>query len=140
MTTNLQTTSLPGALLRNTLVGNALFSVTTGLISFVDAAPLAEWMGLGSPWLLRVLGVGLLLFGAEVGWIALRSADLRQAGRVILALDVAWVVASILLLSAGWLALTEAGFWTVVIVADMVACLAVLEYIGLRRLENQKGA
>jgi hypothetical protein len=140
MTTHVQTATAPGSLLRNTLLGNALFSIATGLICLLDAAPVAQWMGITSPWLLQALGLGVLLFGLEVGWIALRSTDLRRAGQVILALDVAWVAASVLLVMSGWLALTQAGFWAVVIVADIVALLAVLEFFGLRGLEHRQDA
>lgn len=119
--------------LRGVLLGNSAFSLLTGLICLLDAALLATWTGLQPPLIFTVLGVVLLAFGIEVGWIALRMKEIRLPARIIFALDGAWVAASILVLVGGWLPFTTAGVWIVVIVADVVAVFAVLEYMGLRR-------
>ena len=54
--------------------------------------------------------------------------------RLALAADIAWVVGSavVLLLPASW---TAAGVAGIVVVALIVADLAILEYLGLRRLD-----
>ncbi len=53
--------------------------------------------------------------------------------RVILVADIAWVAASalVLMLPASW---TTAGIAGIVVVAVIVADIAILEYLGLRRL------
>ena len=53
--------------------------------------------------------------------------------RVIFAADLAWVAGSVLVLAlpATW---TTAGIAGIVVVALIVADLAILEYLGLRRL------
>lgn len=116
------------------LLSNATFGVVSALICLLWAQPLAVGLGLTQPVIVTVLGVGLLLFAAEVAWIAIRTPEDRRALTIIFALDVAWVIASAIILLGGWLPLTPAGTWTIIVVADIVAVFAVLEFIGLRRM------
>lgn len=64
----------------------------------------------------------------------MRLSDIRPYGRLIFWADVAWVSVSAALLGAGQAPLTNAGMWLVILIADMVAIFALLEYLGLRRL------
>lgn len=130
----------PASLLRRTLLGNGAFSLLIGVVCLVEATALAAWTGIQPALVFTVLGVLLVPFALALVWLALFVAEIRTAGRIILALDVAWVVASVLLLLSGWLPLTDAGWWAVVLVADGVAIFAVLEYWGLRRLNTEGGA
>jgi hypothetical protein len=57
-----------------------------------------------------------------------------RKARIIFALDILWVVGSILLLIADPLTLSNEGKWIVLILADAVGVFAVLEYFGLRRM------
>jgi hypothetical protein len=118
------------------LLSNAAFGVVCGVICLVWARPLAAAFGGAPPMILTVLGVGLLLFAAELAWIAHRMPENRRVLTIIFALDVAWVIASALLLLAGWIPFTPGGTWTVILVADVVAVFAVLEFIGLRRMRG----
>jgi hypothetical protein len=121
------------ALVRRTLVGNALFSELTGLALLLFSAPIARFLGVAPSWPLLVIGAGLLLFGTQV-YLSSRPRPLDRRGVwVIVGLDAGWVVASALLLIAGWLPLTQGGAWTVLLVADAVATFAVLQVLGLRR-------
>ncbi len=121
-------------LLRRALLGNAVFSVLTGCFLLFDAALVDAALGLGNPLVLQVMGALIVLFAAEVAWIALRQPLNRKHAQIILVLDVAWVVASAIILLMGLLSPTVAGQWGFVIVADIVACFAILEWIGLRRM------
>jgi hypothetical protein len=116
------------------LIGNAAFGILCGLICLLWTQPLAVALGIEPPVIVTILGVGLLLFAAELIWIALRAPADRRLLSIIFGLDVAWVIGSAILLLSGWLPLTTAGTWTVLVVADVVAIFAVLEFIGLRRL------
>jgi hypothetical protein len=49
-------------------------------------------------------------------------------------LDALWVSGSVIILFTDLVPLTTVGYWAVAIVADIVAVLAILQYIGLRRL------
>jgi len=128
-------------LLRRTLWGNAVFSVISGAALAIFAGPFAaaaaqepfSVAGLELATVFELLGVGVVAFGALCAWIASRQTLPESWARVIFAADIAWVAASVvvLLLPASW---TIAGVAGIVVLAVIVADLAILEYLGLRRL------
>lgn len=128
-------------LLRRTLWTNAVFSVISGVVLVAFAGPFAALateapLSVGSLELATVfllLGLGVVAFGAIAGWAASREILPRGWAQVIFAADVVWVAGSalVLLLPAAWSAIGIAG---IVVVALIVADIAVLEYLGLRRL------
>ncbi|MCW5733002.1 MAG: hypothetical protein KIS73_02690 [Enhydrobacter sp.] len=128
-------------LLRRTLWGNAIFSVVSGVVLVAFATPFAasathaplSVAGLDLAIVFELLGVGVVLFGAVCGWAASRESLPRGWARVIFAADILWVAASalVLVLPVSW---TTAGIAGIVVVALVVADLAILEYLGLRRL------
>ena len=117
-------------LLRRTLWGNAIFSIISGAVLAVFAGPFAraaahapvEVAGLDLAIVLELLGLGVIAFGALCAWVASRET-----------MPEGWVAGSVLVLAlpATW---TAAGFVGIVVVALIVADLAILEYLGLRRL------
>jgi hypothetical protein len=123
-------------LLRKTFLANVTISTLTGALLVLDAAPLAQFMGLPSPWPLVAVGLVTVAF-AFIVWQIARAypIDLTRA-RVIAWLDVAWVVASYALLLLPGLPLTTEGRWAIGLVAEVVFVLAVLEFIGLRRAQR----
>jgi hypothetical protein len=128
-------------LLRHTLWGNAVFSIISGAVLVAFAGPFAAWAthepvsvaGLDLAIVFELLGLGVVAFGALCGWAASREALPRGLAQVIFAADIAWVVGSALalMLPAAW---TGIGITGIVVVALIVADIAVLEYLGLRRL------
>lgn len=136
--TNINTTTVNGAadqLLRRVLQANMIFSGLSGLLLAAAATPLSQWLGVSATWLLVVIGIGLIGFAGLLFQIARQSPlDLRQAN-LIFWLDVAWVVGSALLLFTGWVSFTNAGWWAVLLVADVVALFAILEFVGIRRAQ-----
>jgi len=122
--------------LRRVLVGNAIFSALTALLLIFNASAVARFLGIAPAWALMLLGILLLPFAAGVFMASRRAAVDPREVRAIFALDVAWVVGSILLLAIGGLPFTPAGKWAVAIVADIVAVFAMLEWLGLRRMQK----
>jgi hypothetical protein len=130
-------------LLRRTLWGNAVFSIVSGAALAIFAAPFARaaaqapvsLMGLDLAIVFELLGVGVIAFGALCAWVASRETLPQALARAIFAGDVAWVAGSVLVLAlpASW---TTAGIVGIVVVALIVADLAILEYLGLRRLSS----
>jgi hypothetical protein len=128
-------------LLRRALWVNAVFSVVSGAVGVAFAAPFAAWAthaplsvaGLDLAIVFELLGIGVVLFGAICGWAASRDTVPQGWARVILVADIAWVAASalVLVLPAPW---TTAGIAGIVVVALIVADIAIMEYLGLRRL------
>jgi hypothetical protein len=130
-------------LLRRTLWGNAVFSVASGAGLAIFAGPFAgaaarapvEVAGLDLAIVLELLGLGVIAFGAFCAWVASRETLPEGWARVIFAADLAWVAGSVLVLAlpATW---TTAGIAGIVVLALIVADLAILEYLGLRRLST----
>jgi hypothetical protein len=130
-------------LLRRTLWGNAAFSVVSGVVLAIFAGPFAAAAsaepisvgGLDLALVFELLGIGVVAFGALCAWIASRETLPEAWARAIFAADIAWVAASIvvLLLPASW---TLAGIAGIAAIALVVADLAILEYLGLRRLNT----
>ncbi|MGZ5908209.1 MAG: hypothetical protein ACXWKQ_22885 [Reyranella sp.] len=128
-------------LLRRTVWGNAVFSIVSGAVLALFAGPFARiaaqapvaMAGLDLAIVFELLGLGVIAFGALCAWIASRRILPIAWIRVIFAADLAWVVGSVLVLAlpATW---TTAGIAGIVVVALIVADLAILEYLGLRRL------
>ena len=128
-------------LLRRTLWGNAVFSVISGAVLVAFAGPFAalateaplEVAGLELAIVFELLGLGVVAFGLIAGWAASREILPRGLARAAFAADIAWVAGSalVLLLPASWSTIGIAG---IVVVALIVADIAVLEYLGLRRL------
>ena len=128
-------------LLRRTLWGNAAFSVVSGVALAAFAGPFAKvaahgpvaLMGLDLAIVFELLGIGVVLFGVICGWVASRETLPQGWARVIFAADIIWVAASalVLVLPAPW---TTVGIAGIVVVALIVADIAILEYLGLRRL------
>lgn len=133
-------------LLRRTLWANAAFSVISGATLAIFAGPFARAatdapvsvLGLDLALLFELLGVGVVAFGALCAWIASRPELPRGLARFIFAADIAWVAGSVLVLSlpASW---TAAGIAGIVVLALIVADLAILEYLGLRKMSATNG-
>lgn len=128
-------------LLRRTLWTNAVFSVISGAVLIAFAGPFAALAtdvplsvaGLELAIVFELLGLGVVAFGALAGWAASRGTLPRGWAQAIFAADVAWVAGSalVLLVPGAWSTIGIAG---IVVVALIVADIAVLEYLGLRRL------
>ena len=129
------TLSAPSStLLRRALQGNGAFSTLSGLATLLGANAVAAFTGIEPAVVFIVLGLSLLLFAAGLFWMTRETAVNPTLARIVIILDVLWVVGSIILLLSNALPLTVAGKWAIGLVADMVALFAILQYIGLRRV------
>jgi hypothetical protein len=125
-------------LLRYSLVGNATFSTTTGLFIIVAHEWIAHLLGLPGGGGLLGLGIGLLVFAATL-LINARRPELRlaEAWAVVL-MDLAWVAGSyVSLLVASF---TVEGKWVIAIVADLVLVFALLQWMGIHRIQSHQRA
>ena len=95
--------------LRRTLRLNALTSVIGGLTAAIGAAGADRLLGTASPGWVRVVGLGLVVFGIDVG--AATMLGVRRLASVtpwISAVDLAWVAASVATIVLGWFSTTGA--------------------------------
>jgi len=127
----------PSRLLRRALQTNAVFSAISGAGILLASGSVARLLGVELSWPIALLGADLLLFAAWVGYEAMQGVLRVRRARAVLALDIAWVVASALLIALDPFGLSATGKWAVAAVADVVAIFALIEFLGLRRLRAQ---
>jgi hypothetical protein len=117
--------------LRSLLLIDAATCALMGLALESGAVPIAALTGLPAD-LLFYAGLSLLPIAAVMALVALRPA-LRPAGAwLIIVGNLAWTVASLILLVSGWVAPNGLGIACVLAQAAAVAALALLEHTALR--------
>ena len=123
-----------------TLTLDAITSAASGVLLLVAGGPIAalaspatDLFGIALPTICRAVGLFLLAFAA-LALIAARGAPIRR-GLVweVFALNVAWVIGSVILVELAWDGLTLLGRLAIIAVAAVVAVFALLQGVGLKR-------
>jgi hypothetical protein len=117
-------------LLRRALLADAASSGLSGAALAFDAQPLGALFGL-APSLLQSAGVFSLVYAVFVAFMGTRDALWRPAVWLVIGGNVLWALGSIELLMST--APTALGQAYVIAQAVLVAALAELEFMGLRR-------
>lgn len=126
------TTPEPSKLLRRALRMNGAFSTVSAVLFIAAAGPLTAWIGLNSRLWLIATGISLLVFAVGLFLIAARATlSVPEAGAAV-ALDVGWVLGSVVLLELGLF--TAGGSVAVGALAAVVLSFAVMQFLGLRQL------
>ncbi len=119
-------------LLRRALRMNGVFSTVSAAVFLAAAKPLTEWIGLNSQLWLIATGISLLVFAVGLFLIAARAQlSVPEAGAAV-ALDLGWVLGSVVLLELGLF--TAGGSVAVGALAAVVFTFAVMQFLGLRQL------
>jgi hypothetical protein len=118
--------------LRRVLMIDAAISGATGLMLVFGASLLEGLLGL-SAGLIFGAGLSLVPFAVLVAWLATREILPRAGVWAVVVCNVLWAADSILLLVSGYVTPTLLGYAFVTAQALVVAILAELEYVGLRR-------
>jgi hypothetical protein len=116
--------------IRQLLVADGLISGVTGMVMIAAAGSAAPLLNIPEP-LLRTAGVVLLPFALMV--LAFSRQVTRSRVWLVVALNLAWVLASVLVLLGGIIEPTSLGLAVVLFQAVVVAALAELQFFGLRR-------
>ncbi len=125
----------PSDMLRRTLRGNSVFSIVSGLAFTFGAAPIASLMGIpDASLIIAIMGIVVLAFAAFLWAMTTKPVLDRQLAVAVFIMDVVWVITSLIILVTNAFSLSTEGRWAILIVADIVAVFAVLEFVGLRRL------
>jgi hypothetical protein len=119
-------------LLRFALKQDAIGSGANGVVYLAAAAIFGEMFGLPAAFLYPI-GAFLVAFAAALLFLATKPRVSRPAVGVVIAVNTAWVVASVELLIAGWFPLTGLGTALVIAQAVVVAGFTALHLAGLRR-------
>jgi hypothetical protein len=89
--------------LRNTLRANAATSLAAGMLAAVAPNILDQVLGTSHPGWVRLVGIGLIVFAADVTIVAgAPTVRLARWTKGIVAADVMWVGATIATIRAGW--------------------------------------
>ena len=119
--------------LKNVLLINALSSGATGLLLLAAPDALSQLFDVSGHAPFWVTGLFLVVFAALVYYASSRKTLGRSLVKVIIYLDLLWVLGSVLLV---WLQGTTISWWgngLILGVALWVAAMAYLQQAGLRR-------
>lgn len=116
----------PASRLRAVLGVNAATSLAAGLVGTVAADWVDETLGLGSVAWTRIVSIGLIIFAIDVALVAARArASLRPAALAVSVADIAWVVATVVVLAS--VDLTTTGWIVAAVMGAGVADFALLQ-------------
>jgi hypothetical protein len=124
------------SLLRKALMGNALFSTISGLVVLFAPGWVSRVLGLGNNANLTILGIGLLVFAAILVINVRRQQVKTSDAWVAVSMDVVWVLLSCVLIFI--VPFSTAGKWVVFSVAELVLLFAVLQFVGIRRIQKSE--
>ena len=115
------------------LVSNGTFCFTSGIIFALAAQPLAGFLST-LPVVIRILGIGLILYGAFVTCMATRPIITRGFTLFTVVADSAWVLLSILFLVLPTFRFATEAKWAIGITAICVDTFATLQFLEWRKM------
>jgi hypothetical protein len=124
--------NIPSTLLRLALLADATLTSIAGISLVLGARPLGVFLAL-PPSMLQIAGLIFVPFAAFEGWLGTRTRVHRSLVFVVIAVNALWAVDSVLLLLTRWVETTPLGEIFVLGQAVVVAAIAEVEFIGLRR-------
>ncbi|HET6542389.1 MAG TPA: hypothetical protein VFG46_17985 [Chryseolinea sp.] len=120
--------------LKNVLLVNALSSGATGLGLIAFAAPVAILFGISEATPVIEVGVFLFAFAILVFREGRRTTPNLRMVKLIIILDISWVLVSLLVVVLQLFYLTPIGYFGIGAVALWVAGMAYLQINGIKRL------
>ena len=121
--------------LRAVLRLNAATSLGGGLVAAIASPWVSDTLGIDHVLITRLLGVGLVLFAADVAFLSTRGREaLARGARLVSAADIAWVLASLVVVATG--ILTTVGVAVTLLVALGVADFAATQLWFRARLQR----
>jgi hypothetical protein len=123
-------------LLRKALIGNALFSILSGVTILFAQGWVLRILGLPENISLAILGIGLLVFAVTLVINARRQPVRTWDAWIVVVLDLAWVLGSYVLIFV--VPFSAEGKWVVGVVAELVSVFAVLQFVGIRRIQKNE--
>ena len=110
--------------LRRALLADGVVSGLSGLLLAAAPSVIAALVGT-SPAIVAAVGVSLLVYGVFLVRNARRETPRRAEAAAAVALNIAWLLASVAVVVAG--VLTREGNWAVILVGDVVLVFTGLE-------------
>ena len=126
----------PACFLRKALMGNALFSTLSGLTILLAQGWVLRSLGLAGSVNLLILGAGLIVFAITLVVNARKQQVKKSDAWIAVLMDVAWVLGSYILIFI--VPFSMEGKWVVGVVAELVLVFAVLQFVGIRRIQKSE--
>jgi hypothetical protein len=120
--------------LRKALMGNALFSTLSGLVILLAQGWVLRILGLSSNVKLFILGAALIVFAGTLVINARKQEMKLSDAWMAVWMDVVWVVGSYVLIFV--VPFSTEGKWVVGVVAELVLVFAILQFVGIRRIQR----
>jgi len=131
-----QSAQEPQSLLKNALTGNAVFSVVSGAAILLANRWLVGFLGLPDKVSLTILGVSLVVY-AVLLWLNARRPKIKVTDAwVAVIMDAVWVVGSYVLIVV--IPFSAGGKWAIALVAELVMAFAILQWLGIRRIQKSE--
>lgn len=124
--------------LKNVLLINALSSAATGIGLVVFAPIVADLFGISAYKVLWGVGVFLFSFAAMVFIESRKYPHNLKMVRLIIALDITWVLGSVAIVLLQMFQLSGIGYFSVSAVAIWVAAMAYLQISGVKQITAAK--
>lgn len=118
--------------LRRALLADAAVSAAAGLLMAVGADPLQELLHVPARFLL-VAGLILIPYALELVLLTRRRPLSAPLVWAVIATNVAWALASVLVLLTGHVQPNALGYAFILVQAIAVAAFAEIQYVGLRK-------
>jgi hypothetical protein len=126
------TFSAPSALLRRALLTDATLTALAGIALTLAVNPLATLLQLPAG-ALRVCGLLFIPFAALAAWLGTRDRVHRPLVFMVISLNALTALDLVVLLFSGWVETNILGELFMAAHAVIIAVLAEVEFIGLRR-------
>jgi hypothetical protein len=119
--------------LKNVLLINGISSGVTGLQLVVFGNMAAGLFGVAQPHAFWGVGIFLVAFAVLVVTVGLQAPIRENRVRLIIALDILWVVASLSIVVLQLFTLSFIGYMAITAVAGWVGLMAYLQMRGLKK-------
>ena len=104
---------------------NSIFCFLCGLEFVLFSRPVVEFLGLSSPGVILMLGLGLVAYALVIFMQSRKQSLSLPFARFAIAADLLWVIGSAALIFTNLVAFTTAGKWAIAIIADIVLVFAI---------------
>ena len=121
------------ATLKNVLLVNALSSGATGLLLIFCSGYVSKLFGVTSTLPFVEVGVFLFVFALIVWMQSRRNPMNKKWIKIIIALDILWVIESLIIILPKMFGLTSIGYVLIAAVAGWVLLMAILQMKGLKQ-------
>jgi hypothetical protein len=119
-----------------TVLIDAIATAASGLLMLAARRTLYPFFGLTSPMLVDLTAIAFLVYAAAISVVAMRPVISRAALMTIVFANIAYVLASLVVLITFWAHLDPIGRVLIIAVTFVVEAFATLQFAAARRAPN----